>query len=85
MVAGLVMVASYFLSSMATMNEGLGAIADLLPYAYFQGGDAINGLEMSWLLGLLAETVMFAALTWWRFSKRDIRVGGEGGWKLPFR
>lgn len=85
MVAGLVMVASYFLSSMAVMNENLGAVADLLPYAYFQGGDAINGLQTSWFLGLLAVSAIFAALAWWRFSKRDIRVGGEGSWKLPFR
>ena len=24
-----------------------------------------------------------ALLAWWRFQRREIRVGGEGGWKLP--
>jgi hypothetical protein len=27
--------------------------------------------------------VVFAALAWWCFQRRDIRVGGEGGWQLP--
>jgi len=22
-------------------------------------------------------------IAWWRFERRDIRVGGEGGWRLP--
>ncbi len=30
-------------------------------------------------------SVLFAALAWWCFQRRDIRVGGEGGWRLPWR
>ena len=82
-VAGVVMVASYFLSSMASLNEDLALIARLLPYHYFQGGDAMKGLNMAWLLGLLAVSALLALLAWWRFERRDIRVGGEGGWRLP--
>jgi ABC-2 type transport system permease protein len=81
--AGMVMVASYFLSSLATLNEDLALIARLLPYHYFQGGDAIKGLNMAWFLGLLAASALLALLAWWRFERRDIRVGGEGGWRLP--
>jgi ABC-2 type transport system permease protein len=83
MAAGMVMVASYFLSSMAVINENLGAAARFLPYEYFQGGDALSGLNVGWFLGLLAASALLALLAWWRFQRRDIRVGGEGGWRLP--
>jgi ABC-2 type transport system permease protein len=83
MAAGLVMVVSYFLSSMATLNESLAAVARFLPYDYFQGGDALSGLNFTWFLGLLAGSAVLALLAWWRFQRRDIRVGGEGGWRLP--
>jgi ABC-2 type transport system permease protein len=82
--AGVVMVASYLLSSLASMNENLATIAQLLPYEYFQGGDAIDGLNVGWLLGLLAVSALFALLAAWRFQRRDIRIGGEGGWRLPW-
>ncbi len=83
MAAGLVMVASYFLSSMAALNENLAAVARFLPYDYFQGGEAMNGLNLTWFFGLLAASAVLALLAWWRFLRRDIRVGGEGGWRLP--
>jgi len=83
MAAGLVMVASYFASSLATLNESMAAVARFLPYDYFQGGDALSGLNLTWFLGLLAASAVLALLAWWRFQRRDIRVGGEGGWRLP--
>jgi ABC-2 type transport system permease protein len=83
MAAGLVMVASYFLSSMATLNESLAAVARFLPYHYFQGSDAMSGLNLTWFLSLMAASAVLALLAWWRFLRRDIRVGGEGGWRLP--
>jgi ABC-2 type transport system permease protein len=76
--AGLVMVASYFLSSLSAINENLAAIARFLPYDYFQGGDALHGLRMDWFLGLLAASLLMAALAWLLFLRRDIRLGGEG-------
>jgi ABC-2 type transport system permease protein len=82
-VAGVVLAASYFMSSMASLNENLGAIAQFLPYDYFQGGAAIQGLNVTWFLGLVAASGALFALAWWRFLRRDIRVGGEGGWRLP--
>lgn len=82
-VAGLVMVASYFLSSLARINENLKGVARLLPHDYYQGGKAVEGLNLAWLLGLLGVSAFLALLAWALFLRRDIRVSGEGGWRLP--
>ena len=74
------MVASYFLSSLSSLNEGLEYVAQFLPYAYFQGSDALNGLNLPWLLGLLVTILVLSLVAWWRFLRRDIRVAGEGRW-----
>lgn len=74
---------SYFLSSMAGLDERLATVAQFLPYHHYQGGEALNGLDWGSLLGLLAVAGGLAVLAWWRFERRDIRVAGEGGWRLP--
>ena len=87
MITGLVLVASFFITGLARFNENLETIAKLSPLNYYQSGDAILGLNVTWFVGLLAAAAVFAALSWWRFEARDIRVGGEGGWRLslPWR
>lgn len=85
MVAGLVMVGGYFLSSMADLHEAVAALARLLPYEYFQGGEAIHGLDAVPFLGLMGVSALLALLSWWRFERRDIRVAGEGSWRLPWK
>jgi ABC-2 type transport system permease protein len=82
-IAGLVLVVSYFLSSFAGIDSRLSSISRLLPYDYYQGGDAIQGLDLVPFLGLLTASAALAMLAWWRFERRDIRVAGEGGWRLP--
>lgn len=81
-VAGLIMVASYLLSSMGRIVDGLGNVARLLPYEHYQGSAALNGLDMAPLLGLLAAAAIMALLGWWRFERHDVRVVGEGEWRL---
>jgi ABC-2 type transport system permease protein len=81
--AGLLLVASFFITGLAKLNEDLELLAKLSPLNYYQAQDAFQGLNGAWLAGLLAVAVLFAALAWWRFQRRDIRVGGEGGWRLP--
>ncbi len=83
MTAGLLLVASYFLTSLARINSDLEPAARLSPLNYYQSGDAIRGLNAAWFVGLLAVAVLWALLAWWRFERRDIRVGGEAGWRLP--
>lgn len=83
MVAGGLLVANYLLVGLANINEDLQAIVDWTPLHFYQGGYAAEGLKWSWLGSLLVAAVLLALLAWWRFQQRDIRAGGEGGWRLP--
>ena len=81
--AGLLLVASFFITGLAKINQDLEPFAKLSPLNYYQAQEAFHALNGGWLAGLLAAAVLFAALAWWRFQRRDIRVGGEGSWRLP--
>jgi len=83
MITGGLLVANYLLLGLSNLNESLKSFVEFTPLYYYQGGDAIVELNWGWLAGLLAMSGAFAVLAWWRFQRRDIRVGGEGGWRLP--
>jgi len=83
MMAGLVLVASFFITGLAHIIEDLEKVAKFSPLNYYQSGEAMSGLNYEWFGGLVAFAVLFALLAWWRFLRRDVRVGGEGGWRLP--
>jgi ABC-2 type transport system permease protein len=85
MVSGLLLVASFFITTLARLDENLENLAKLSPLNYYQGGLALLKVEWGWLAGLLGAALLFTLLAWWRFERRDIRVGGEGGWQLMFR
>jgi ABC-2 type transport system permease protein len=82
-VSGLLLVASYFVTSLARINEDLETLARFSPLNYHQTEKAFQQFNAQWFAGLLAVAALFSALAWWRFQRRDIRVGGEAGWKLP--
>ncbi len=83
MVSGLLLVASFFLPGLALINDAIEPLAKFSPLYYYQGGEAIDSLNTSWLFWLLSLAALFVLLAWLRFERRDIRVGGEGGWRLP--
>jgi ABC-2 type transport system permease protein len=83
MITGGLLIGNFLLNGLATMNESLQSVVEYSPLYYYQGGDAIGGLNWGWLAGLLAVSAVLALVAWQRFQRRDIRVGGEGGWRLP--
>ena len=87
MLTGGLLVANYLIIGLANINEKLKPIVKFTPLHYYQGGAAIDGIDWLWFGGLMAATVLLTMLAWWRFQRRDIRVGGEGGWRLavPWR
>lgn len=80
-------IASFFVKGMAEIEPNLRKVSELLPYAYYQGGQAAFGLNVGWVVGLIVPAIAFMLLAWWRFERRDIRVAGESGWQvvLPAR
>ena len=82
MVGGVVLVASFFITGLAKINDKLEPVARFSPLNYYQAREAFDGLNGTWVAGLLGVTLVFIVLAWWLFRQRDIRVGGEGGWRL---
>ena len=82
MITGVVMVVSYFLSSLSFMNERLEMIAKALPYHYFQTVLSFQELNLAWFFALLGICLVMVLLAWLRFARRDIRLSGEGSWRL---
>jgi ABC-2 type transport system permease protein len=83
MLTGGLLVGNYLLMGLSRLDERLEGAVRLTPLYYYQGGAAVDGLEWGWLAGTLAVALLFTAASWILFSRRDIRVGGEGSWKLP--
>jgi len=83
MISGALLVADFLLVGLANSNQDLKSIVKFTPLYYYQGGDAVTGLNWGWLGGLLAMSALFALLAWLLFRRRDIRVGGERSWRLP--
>jgi ABC-2 type transport system permease protein len=83
MITGVVMTISYFLSSLGFMDERLHAAARLLPYDYFQTVLSWQDFNLAWLFALLGISLLMTLVAWLRFARRDIRLSGEGSWRLP--
>lgn len=84
MVGGLILVASYFIQALSGINDDLKEVAEFLPLRYYQSGDALSGLNAGWLAALLGIAILFILLAASLFQRRDIRVSGEGSWRLGF-
>jgi len=80
---GGLLVASYFVTSMARINNKLASLNNFSLLKYYEGGRALDALNWEHLLALLGFTLLFTLLAWLLFERRDVRVSGTGGWKMP--
>lgn len=80
--SGLVLVAGYFVTTLAEISADLRGLATVSPLTYYQGGGAIDGLNAGDFFGLLLMSIAFVTIGLWLFQRRDIRIAGEGGWQL---
>jgi ABC-2 type transport system permease protein len=84
MISGFLLIASYFISSLVNLDEKLRGINRFSPLKYYQGGTAVEGLDIQKLLLLLGISLAFLLLGMFIFEKRDLRFGGSGGFRLVF-
>lgn len=82
MVTGFYLVASYFITSLANLSDTLDAVKPLSLLNYYQSGDAMHGLALGNIAGLVLITALLVAAAWLLFLRRDIRVAGEGSWQF---
>jgi ABC-2 type transport system permease protein len=84
MISGFLLIASYFISSLVNLDEKLNGINRFSPLKYYQGGTAVEGLDIQKLLLMLGISLVFILLGMFIFEKRDLRFGGSGGFRLVF-
>jgi len=85
MLTGAFLVGNYLLRGLGNISDRLERILTYTPLRYYQSGEAIEGLNINWLLGLVAASVVFFVLALLLFQKRDIRVSGERSLALPWK
>jgi ABC-2 type transport system permease protein len=78
MVANILLIASFFITSLAQIEERLEPLNRYSPLNYYQGGNALNGLNNEYLLILFGVSVLLILFAWLLFEKRDLRFGGTG-------
>lgn len=79
-VAGVVLIANFFIELLSKVSESLMGAARCLPLHYFQGGLAIGNFQVVPHLAVIGVAVLMLLLAWRLFERRDIRVMGEGNW-----
>lgn len=83
MFSGIIVLAGYIITNLSKAIKGLESWALFSPITYFQS-NAMMGLKLNPLTVLFVSSVIFVAFAWKAFVNRDIRVAGDGGWKIPF-
>jgi ABC-2 type transport system permease protein len=80
---GALLVASYFVTSLGRLSDKLTSVNNFSPLKYYQGGRALDNLNWEHLFALLGFSLLFTLLAWLLFERRDVRLSGTGGWKIP--
>jgi hypothetical protein len=82
-VSSLIVIASFFITTLSSISSDLSGLAAWSPISLYQGGKAITNFDVSKFLSLCLGAIIFTAIGLWLFQQRDIRIAGEGGWRLP--
>ncbi len=80
--AGALLVGNFLLIGISNINTDLEPLYRVTPFYFTQGAKAIEHMDWGALTGLLGISLVFILIAWWQFLQRDIRVGGEGEWRL---
>jgi len=83
MVASMLVVASFFITFLSEAVEELERAAVFSPLTYFESATAIeDGLNLTWFGIFIAIDLVLVLIAWQLFQRRDVRVGGEGSWRV---
>lgn len=79
---GFLLIASWFITSLALIDDRLEVFNRFSLLNYYQGGGAMGGLDGQSMLIMFGSGILFILLAWFLFLKRDLRFGGSGGLHL---
>ena len=83
MLAGMLVGASFFITLLSGVVDELERAAEFSPLTYLETATAIeNGLNLTWFGIFIAIDLVLVLISWQLFQRRDVRVGGEGSWRL---
>jgi ABC-2 type transport system permease protein len=83
MLTSMLVVASFFITLLSEAVEKLERAADFSPLTYLESATAIeDGLNLTWFGIFIAIDLVLVLISWQLFQRRDVRVGGEGSWRL---
>ena len=85
LISVILLIASFFITSFARIDERFEGINRFSPLYFYQGGAAVNGLDQQNLLLLIGISILLIILAWVTFSLRDLRFGGSGGLRLVLK
>jgi hypothetical protein len=68
---------------LSELNDKLEPIFEFTPLYFYQGAQIITDPNWSWIGGLVMASLIMVIAAWLIFLRRDIRVGGEAGWRIP--
>lgn len=77
------LVGNFLLVGLSELNVNLQPIFENTPLYFYQGAKIINDPNWNWIAGLVGVALIMAIAAWLIFLRRDIRVGGEAGWRIP--
>jgi ABC-2 type transport system permease protein len=85
LVTNFLLIASFFITSLAQIEDRLEGLNRFSPLRYYQGGKALSGLNTDYLWLLFGMSLVFLLAAWLLFEKRDLRFSGTGWLRIVLR